>query len=274
MNKTTPKIYRRTDWSSYNRALINRGNLTIWFDPDIEISLELLIRNRWTTLNWNRWTTLNWNQWTTIDDIYIHALAADGVLKDAAYVSAKIGANITDLDPNHLNYNSDANYSSYPTSGSVFGMSNSQKTLASGSVAFGWNLEPSLHVPVRTELELSAQQDHQFDGTSNTFYDYSNGTYYDHYYLKDSVKLQQQSVMWNTYFDWKNSTKFTPYFAVGVGATRIHTKGTLSWNEDWTEVGYVVVLGSKILLKLQNRHKFCMVSGCRYLLCNYSKFSS
>ena len=44
--------------------------------------------------------------------------------------------------------------------------------------------------------------------------------------------------MWNTYFDWKNSTKFTPYFAVGVGATRIHIKGTLSWNEDWTEVGY------------------------------------
>ena len=32
MNKPTPKIYRTTNWSSYNRALINRGNLTIWFD--------------------------------------------------------------------------------------------------------------------------------------------------------------------------------------------------------------------------------------------------
>lgn len=91
----------------------------------------------------------------TLAAISIPALAADGVLKDA-YVSAKIGSNITDLDPNHLNYNSDANYSSYPTSGSVFGMSNSQKTLVSGAVAFGWNLEPSLHVPVRTELEYSA----------------------------------------------------------------------------------------------------------------------
>ena len=197
--------------------------------------------------------------------IYVHALAADGVLKDA-YVSAKVGLNITDLNADKLKSNDST--VSYDLS------SDDKQNLASGAIAFGWNLEPSLHVPVRTELELSAQQDHQFDGTSNTFYDYSNGTYYDHYYLKDSVKLQQQSVMWNTYFDWKNSTKFTPYFAVGVGATRIHTKGTLSWNEDWTEVGYVVVLGSKILLKLQNRHKFCMVSGCRYLLCNYSKFSS
>ncbi|WP_374254524.1 outer membrane protein [Acinetobacter brisouii] len=153
--------------------------------------------------------------------ITVPALAADGVLKDA-YVSAKIGATITDLDPNHLNYNSDANYSSYPTSGSVFGMSNSQKTLASGAVAFGWNLEPSLHVPVRTELEYSVQEGHKF--VSKT------AIYFDPYYLKDTVKLQQQSVMWNTYFDWKNTTKFTPYFAVGVGATRIHTKGTLSDN--------------------------------------------
>ena len=33
MNKLTPKIYRTTHWSSYNRALINRGNISIWFDP-------------------------------------------------------------------------------------------------------------------------------------------------------------------------------------------------------------------------------------------------
>ncbi len=33
MNKLTPKIYRTTNWSSYNRALINRGNISIWFDP-------------------------------------------------------------------------------------------------------------------------------------------------------------------------------------------------------------------------------------------------
>ena len=33
MNKPTPKTYRTTNWSSYNRALINRGNISIWFDP-------------------------------------------------------------------------------------------------------------------------------------------------------------------------------------------------------------------------------------------------
>lgn len=33
MKKPTHKIYRTTNWPAYNRALINRGNITIWFDP-------------------------------------------------------------------------------------------------------------------------------------------------------------------------------------------------------------------------------------------------
>ncbi|MDI9668869.1 IS5/IS1182 family transposase, partial [Acinetobacter baumannii] len=33
MNKSTTKIYRTTNWSSYNRDLINRGNIAFWFDP-------------------------------------------------------------------------------------------------------------------------------------------------------------------------------------------------------------------------------------------------
>ncbi|EXE50040.1 transposase DDE domain protein, partial [Acinetobacter sp. 766875] len=33
MKKPTQKIYRTTNWPAYNRALINRGNIAIWFDP-------------------------------------------------------------------------------------------------------------------------------------------------------------------------------------------------------------------------------------------------
>ena len=33
MNKPTPKFYRTLNWSSYNRAHINRGNIAIWFSP-------------------------------------------------------------------------------------------------------------------------------------------------------------------------------------------------------------------------------------------------
>jgi len=33
MNKLIPKVYRTTNWPFYNKALINRGNILIWFDP-------------------------------------------------------------------------------------------------------------------------------------------------------------------------------------------------------------------------------------------------
>ena len=36
MNKPTPKIYRTTNWPAYNRALMSRGNIAIWFDSATE----------------------------------------------------------------------------------------------------------------------------------------------------------------------------------------------------------------------------------------------
>lgn len=36
MNKPTPKVYRTTNWTTYNRALINHVNIAIWFDPNIQ----------------------------------------------------------------------------------------------------------------------------------------------------------------------------------------------------------------------------------------------
>ncbi len=36
MNKPTPKIYRTNNWPSYNQALVNRGNLSIWFDSNTQ----------------------------------------------------------------------------------------------------------------------------------------------------------------------------------------------------------------------------------------------
>ena len=36
MKKPTHKIYRTTNWPSYNRVLINRANIFIWFDPQTQ----------------------------------------------------------------------------------------------------------------------------------------------------------------------------------------------------------------------------------------------
>lgn len=36
MNKSIPKIYRTTNWPTYNKASINRGNISIWLDPQTQ----------------------------------------------------------------------------------------------------------------------------------------------------------------------------------------------------------------------------------------------
>jgi hypothetical protein len=41
MKKPAPKIYRTTNWSSYNQALIKRGNISIWFDPKTQWYAQL-----------------------------------------------------------------------------------------------------------------------------------------------------------------------------------------------------------------------------------------
>ena len=41
MNQPAPKIYRTTNWSSYNQALINQKNITIWFNPNTQWYAEI-----------------------------------------------------------------------------------------------------------------------------------------------------------------------------------------------------------------------------------------
>ena len=36
MKQLVSKIYHTTNWSSYNQALIKRGNISIWFDPQTQ----------------------------------------------------------------------------------------------------------------------------------------------------------------------------------------------------------------------------------------------
>jgi hypothetical protein len=51
MNKSVPKIYHINNWSSYNQALINRGNILIWFDSNTQfvdnIGVKSLGEGKW-----------------------------------------------------------------------------------------------------------------------------------------------------------------------------------------------------------------------------------
>ncbi len=47
MNRLTTIIYYTKNWCFYNRTLINRGKLSIWFDPTTEWPVEQDQHRRW-----------------------------------------------------------------------------------------------------------------------------------------------------------------------------------------------------------------------------------
>ncbi len=47
MSKPTHPSYRTKNWPAYNKALNQRGSLTIWFDPSVKWSAEPTVARQW-----------------------------------------------------------------------------------------------------------------------------------------------------------------------------------------------------------------------------------
>jgi opacity protein-like surface antigen len=65
-----------------------------------------------------------------------------------------------------------------------------------------------------TTWNMSGGVGYQFNENVRTDITYDHSGTYD---IGPSAKLSTQAVMGNVYFDWKNSTAFTPYVGVGAG---------------------------------------------------------
>lgn len=97
----------------------------------------------------------------------------------------------------------------------------SQNTIGGGVFA-GYDFYPAYQVPMRVELEYAIR------GNSETTWDksYSNANY------ETKGKYGLQTVFFNAYWDFHNSTAFTPYIGAGLGMGFIDNKYTVSGNED------------------------------------------
>lgn len=89
--------------------------------------------------------------------------------------------------------------------------------VAGGALAIGYDFHSRFSIPLRTELEYAAF------GSSK-----SDKTYYDG--DGDGTKLQNkvgiQSLFLNTYYDFHNSTDFTPYVGAGIGFGFVSNKAS------------------------------------------------
>jgi opacity protein-like surface antigen len=129
------------------------------------------------------------------------------------YVSGKIGEGLEYLNSNEI-------------AGVDFG-SNTKSTFV-GSLAAGYNFNTLYSVPLRAELEYSV---HSRAKTSDSLSDY----YGDNYTKHNDVGFQ--TVMVNGYYDFYNSSDFTPYVSLGLGMASVNYKSALYATDYYGDTG-------------------------------------
>lgn len=100
-----------------------------------------------------------------------------------------------------------------------------------GGIALGYDFSKRLDVPVRVELEYSATS--KMDRKMSSSTDEDGGGYEDF-----KMKIDVQSLFFNAYYDFKNTTSFTPYIGAGVGLAFVGAKTSVNGHEegepDWS----------------------------------------
>ena len=125
---------------------------------------------------------------------------------DQTYVSVKLGASIAEANDLHNKY--DNVHNDYSTLTSTYGNGLSRKvseddTVFTGSIAYGYAFETA---PVRAELEYTFRN----KSTLNPALWTNRNT---------EAEVRTQNLMANVYYDFKNSSSFTPYVSAGLGAS-------------------------------------------------------
>lgn len=97
------------------------------------------------------------------------------------------------------------------------GMGSKDDDAFGGGLAIGYDFYKKFQVPVRTEVEYTAFS--QVEGKKS----------YDGFVAKQ--KLQPQILFVNAYYDFHNSTAFTPYAGAGLGMAIIDDKGHAAYDD-------------------------------------------
>ncbi len=116
------------------------------------------------------------------------------------------------------------NFSNTDASISANGQSSSgdsfSDTTMGGALAVGYDFDVKYNVPVRTELEFAMG-----DSVKNT--DNSAG-------IPISGEIGINSLMLNVYYDFENTSKFTPYVGLGAGIAWVSMEGDIAGVADFS----------------------------------------
>lgn len=128
--------------------------------------------------------------------------------------------------------------------------------VAGGALAIGYDFSKRFDAPVRVEVEYSAFGDTK---ASKSFADPDETDADGIYHFSIKQKMNIQALFANIYYDFRNSTSFTPYVGGGIGMGFISSKS--SWYSPEEDPGEGSFSSSK---KHQTNFAWNIGLGCAY----------
>lgn len=94
-----------------------------------------------------------------------------------------------------------------------FGIGSHSQNTVGGGIFVGYDFYPQHQVPIRTEIEYAIRSEMYKSWNKS----YSNATSVGDVNLDAKARSNFQTLFFNAYWDFHNSTAFTPYIGAGVG---------------------------------------------------------
>lgn len=110
-----------------------------------------------------------------------------------------------------------------------------------GGLAIGYDFYQKFQFPVRAELEYAALS--EVKGSKSGSVSAADVGFDGHWSAQQ--KLQVQTLFMNAYYDFHNSTSFTPYVGAGIGMAFLNTKANIGGWDDTSGDGMSGSTGSK-----------------------------
>ncbi|GDO95258.1 outer membrane protein [Escherichia coli] len=159
-------------------------------------------------------------------------LADEG--KTGFYVTGKAGASVVTQSDQRLDS------TGYDNHTSTYKRGDNSDTVFGVGLAVGYDFYPHYNVPVRTEVEFYGRGNavSEFNLTDDKTVNRSRED------VRNKVSLN--TLMVNAYYDFRNSSAFTPWVSAGLGYARINYKSTYIYSDydnnarivsDYTESG-------------------------------------
>ncbi|HHY7205413.1 TPA: outer membrane protein, partial [Escherichia coli] len=124
-------------------------------------------------------------------------------------------------------------------------------------LAVGYDFYQHYNVPVRTEVEFYGRGAADSRYTLDTWYSPMVGG------GREDTQNRLSVMNLNTYYDFRNSSAFTPWVSVGLGYARIHHKATYT-DTSWNKSGEVSDFSALHYPGYDNNFAWSFGAGVRY----------